>query len=134
MKSLLEQQVDPTEALAVKTTFLGTRQNPNETGVISGISIANFHPAALIRGTLNGIAKELYALYLVLKEQAGISRSKLIASGNGIRRNEALQHILSDVFGMDLTVEQNEEEAALGAAISALAMIESGSLEKWLGK
>lgn len=134
MKNLLEQQVDPTEALAVKTTFLGTRQNPNETGVISGISIANFHPAALIRGTLNGIAKELYDLYLVLKEQAGISRSKLIASGNGIRRNEALQQILRDVFGMQLTVEQNEEEAAFGAAISALAMIESCSLEKWLGK
>ena len=132
MKRLLEQQTDPTEALTVKTTFLGTRENPSDTGAISGISMANFHPAALIRGTLNGMAKELYDFYRVLNEQAGISRHKLVAAGNGIRRNEALQHILSDLFGLPLTVEQNEEEAALGAAISSFAMSKSFSLEQWL--
>ena len=132
MKRLLEQQTDQTEALTVKATFLGTRENPSDTGAISGISIANFYPAALIRGTLNGMAKELYDFYRVLNEQAVISRHKLVAAGNGIRRNEALQHILSDLFGLPLTVEQNEEETALGAAISSLAMIESISLEQWL--
>ena len=132
MKRILEQQPDQTEALTVKTTFLGTREKPAETGVISGISIANFHPAALIRGTLNGMAKELYDFYRVLNEHAGISRHKLVAAGNGIRRNEALQHILSDMFGLPLTVEQGEEEAAYGAAISSFALTESLSLEQWL--
>lgn len=120
MKHLLEQQADQTEALTVKPTFLGTRENPNDTGIISDISMAKFNPASLIRGTLNGMAKELYDLYSVMQEQAGIFRSKLVASGNGIRRNEIFQHILSDLFGMPLTVEQNEEEAAYGAAISSL--------------
>ena len=132
MKRLLEQQTDPTEALTVKTTFLGTRENPSDTGAISGISMANFYPAALIRGTLNGMAKELYDFYCVLNEQAGMSRHKLVAAGNSVRRNKALRHILSNLFGLPLTVEQNEEEAALGAAISSLAMIESISLEQWL--
>ena len=40
--------------------------------------------------------------------------------------------ILSDMSGLPLTVEQNEEEAALGAAISAFTMIASISLEQWL--
>ena len=122
MKGLLERQDHQAEAWTVKTTFLGTREDPNDTGVISDISIANFHPAALIRGTLNGMAKELYDLYRVLKEQAGISRGKLVASGNGIRRNIFLQRILSDLFDMPLTVERREEEAAFGAAIGASAM------------
>ena len=122
MKGLLEQQDHQSAAWTVKTSFLGTREDPNDTGVISDISIANFHPAALIRGTLNGMAKELYDLYCVLKEQAGISRSKFVSSGNGIRRNIFLQKILSNLFDMPLTVECREEEAAFGAAISASAM------------
>ena len=134
MKRLLERQTDGTQALTVKTTFLGTRENPSETGAISGIGMANFHPAALIRGTLEGMAKELYDFYRVLNEQAGISRRRLVAAGNGVRRNEALQRILSDVFGLPLTVERDEEEAARGAAISALAMVESISLDQWLGQ
>lgn len=133
MNRLLEDQADQTEALTVKTTFLGTRENPNETGVISDIGIANFHPAALIRGTLNGMAKELHDLYSVIKKQTGVSRNKLVVSGNGIRKNKFLQNILCDYFGMPLTVEQNEEEAAFGAAISALAMADSIRLEQWLG-
>lgn len=132
MKRLLEHQADQTQALTVKPTFLGTREDPSDTGTISGINLANFYPAALIRGTLNGMAKELYDFYRVLNEQAGISRRKLVAAGNGIRRNEALQHILSNMFGLPLTVEQNEEEAAFGAAVSSFAMIESISLEQWL--
>ena len=78
------------------------------------------------------MAKELYDFYRVLNKQAGISRHKLVAAGNGVRRNEALQHILSDMFGLPLTVEQNEEEAALGTAISSFAMSKSFSLEQWL--
>lgn len=134
MNRLLEEQPDQSEALTVKTTFLGTRENPHGTGVISEVGLANFHPAALIRGTLNGMAKELYDLYYVMKERAGASRSKLVASGNGVRRNVFLQKSLCDLFGMPLCVEQNEEEAALGAAISALAMVDSVPLEQWLGK
>lgn len=132
MNGLLEQQADPTQAWTVKTTFLGTRENPSDTGSISDIRIANFHPAALIRGTLNGMAKELYDLYCVLREHAGISRSKLVAAGNGVRRNEHLQSILSDLFALPITVEQDEEEAAFGAAISAQSMMDSVPLEQRL--
>lgn len=38
------------------------------------------------------------------------------------------------MLGLPLTVEQNEKEAVLGAAISAFAMIESISMDQWLGQ
>lgn len=118
MKSLLMRQTDPTEAWKVKTTFAGTRENPRETGSVSGITRANFHPAAFIRGVLNGMSQELYDLYLSLKKEVAIS--KIMASGNGIRKNEMLRQILSERFGMPLEIIQTEEEAAVGAAMASL--------------
>lgn len=132
MKRLLEQQINQTESWKVRTTFAGTRENPNETGAIEGISTANFHPASIVRGVLNGMAQELYDLYVNIQNGTGISKSKLIASGNGVRRNGALQNILRDRFGMPLEVEQNEEEAAFGAAVSGLIATGAFSLEQRL--
>lgn len=119
MKSLLEHHKGQNEAWQVKTTFAGTRENPAQTGSIFGITTANFHPATLIRGVLNGMVDELYNMYQVMQKQAEISCLRLVASGNGIRKNPLLQQILGERFGMPMEVEQNEEEAAFGAAISA---------------
>ena len=119
MKQILEKQADSEEAWKVKTTFSGTRDNPNESGSVSGIRMTNFHPAAMIRGVLNGMAEELYSLYGAMETGAGITKTKLLASGNGVRKNIFLQSILRDYFGMPLEVAQGEEEAAVGAAISA---------------
>lgn len=133
MKQILEQQSNPEEAWKVRTTFLGTRENPDETGSISGIRMANFHPASMIRGVLNGMAEELYGLYRTIEAGAGITKDKLLASGNGVRRNAFLQSILQKCFDMPLEVEQGEEEAAVGAAISAAVAAGRMSLEKHLG-
>ncbi len=132
MKRLLEQQTNQTESWKVRTTFAGTRENPNETGMIEGIRTSNFHPASIIRGVLNGIAQELYDLYTAMQNGTGIAKSRLIASGNGVRRNTALQNIIQDRFGMPLEVERNEEEAAFGAAISSLIAVGACSLEQRL--
>lgn len=132
MKRLLEQQADQTESWKVRTTFAGTREDPNLTGAIEGISTVNFHPASIIRGVLNGMAQELYDLYVNIQSGTGITKSRLIAAGNGVRRNEALQSILRERFGMPVEVEQNEEEAAFGAAVSGLIAAGAFSLEQRL--
>ncbi len=121
MKQLLEQQNDKAESWQVKTTFSGTRVDPHETGSIQGIRLDNFHPAALIRGVLNGMTEELYDLYHILECKTNIPRTKLIASGNAIRKNPALQAILQDRFGIPLTLVPHQEEAAYGAAVAALS-------------
>lgn len=128
MQRLLEEQ-NGEERWKVKTTFAGTRENPDETGAVSGISTANFLPAAFIKGVLNGMAEELHELYRVIEGNVCLKRTKLIASGNGVRQNETLQTILANCFGMELTVVQNEEEAASGAAITALAAMGNHSEE-----
>lgn len=132
MKQLLEEQADSDEAWEIKTTFSGTRDNPNESGSVSGIRMTNFHPAAMIRGVLNGMAEELYGLYRAMEIGAGITKTKLLASGNGVRKNIFLQNILRDYFGMPLEVELGEEEAAVGAAISASIAAGRVSVEEHL--
>lgn len=123
MQKILEQQSDAEEAWKIRTTFMGTRDDPSVTGSVSGIRMANFHPASMIRGVLNGMAEELYSLYRTMQTGAGITGNKLLASGNGVRKNVFLQNILQESFKMPLEVEQGEEEAAIGAAVSAAAAI-----------
>lgn len=132
MKRLLQQQKDPMQAWNVRTTFSGSREYPDESGSIHGIRLDNFHPASMIRGILNGMAEELYELYAIVKEEAQISRTRLIASGNGVRKNKELQTILQTRFQMPLEVVPNEEEAAFGAAITSLAATGALSIEKRL--
>lgn len=133
MKQLLERQKNPDEAWNVRTTFTGTRENPEESGSIRGIRTCNFHPSALIRGVLNGMAEELYELYDIVKKETGLSRTRLIASGNGIRKNKILQKIFQTRFEMPLEIVQTEEEAAFGAAVSSLSALGEVSLKQWLG-
>lgn len=120
MKKLLETHAKEDDAWRVRTTFAGTRSNPEDTGSITGIRIGNFHPAAMIRGILNGMAEELYELYLLIETGTGTHRTKLTASGNAVRKNPAFQKILEERFRMPLTLVQNEEEAAYGASLCTL--------------
>lgn len=132
MKRLLEES-GQTNGLAVRTTFAGTRENPLETGSITGIRTDNLHPAGLIRGVLEGMADELYSLYHIIEERSGFRGTRLVVSGNGARKNTALQAILQNRFGMPLEIVPYEEEAAFGAAISSLAAIGRISVRQWLG-
>lgn len=131
MKKLLE--ADTQSSWKVKPSFLGTRLDPKETGSISGISLQNFHPTAIIRGLLDGMTEELYGLYEVICEETGIHRTKLMASGNGVRKNSTLQNILRARFAMPLELQTSEEEAALGAAMTALVSIGEISLKDHIG-
>ena len=122
MRELLDRQEDTDESWTVRTAFLGTRENPRETGSVSGIRLNNFRPAALIRGVLDGMAQELYGLYHTIQTGTGLSPARLMASGNGVRRNPALRDILRARFGMPLAVVAHQEEAAYGAAAAAVSM------------
>lgn len=123
MQKLLEGLANPAGSWTVRTSFLGTRENPDETGSVSGIRLDNFRPAALIRGVLSGMAEELYGLYRIIQSEAGLSPTRLMASGNGVRKNTALQDILQARFGMPIAIVEHQEEAAYGAAVAATAFL-----------
>ena len=102
------------------TLFCGTRENPDERASVTSLGIDNFTPGHFVYGVMHGMADELHAMY-----KAGISvceerPCQLIASGNGIRKNVALQRIVSETFGMELKIPKHKEEAAYGSAIFSL--------------
>ncbi|MBP3359916.1 MAG: hypothetical protein J6N52_03610 [Clostridia bacterium] len=103
--------------LKFETLFCGTRENPKSRAKITQLSADNFTPADMIFACLAGISDELFGMY----ESAGRKCTRMVGTGNGIRRNPVLQRIVEKQFGMRLQIPKFEEEAAAGAAVFALA-------------
>ncbi len=118
---------EPRDPLTVDTRFCGTRRDPSLRASITNLGEDNFDAAHLIRGVLTGMARELFDGYAAMRAALNV-RSDLVltASGNGAKRNPALQSILAQTFGRPLTLSPYDEEAARGAAIFALGLLEEG--------
>ena len=101
--------------LSVKTTFSGTRADPSQKGEIQEISLRNFTPATLSAGILRGIAEELFGMYSSMHPKR--DTAAIVASGNAVRKNPALQRTLAEVFGIRPLIPCHTEEAAFGAAL-----------------
>lgn len=114
MNNMLEE-ADKTN-LKVDTRFAGTRNNPEITGSISGITTQNFNPSQLTLGVLEGMATELFDMY----KQMNSKKCGIVGSGNGIRKNAALVGVFEEMFNSKLKVPKHLEEAAFGAALFGL--------------
>jgi sedoheptulokinase len=99
--------------------FLGSRTHgENERASISNLNASNFTASSLTRALLEGMINEVKEPYDLLP--GGLKGHEgLVASGNGMRRNTALRTVAESAFGLPLRVSNFEEEAALGAAITA---------------
>lgn len=117
MECLARAGMHQRDPMQVSTLFQGTRLDPTHRGSIVNISEDNFTPEGLIYGTLEGMVRELYDLYHLIEEGAGIHVATLVGSGNGLRRNPVLQEICTQMFGVPLQLSPYEEEAACGAAL-----------------
>lgn len=107
--------------LPVRTTFCGTRDDPELRGQITGIGEDDLTPEGLAAGMLTGMAEELYGMY---RSVGGTMAQVLTASGNAVRKNPVLQQILGNVFGMPVQIPDHTEEAAYGAAVFARMVLE----------
>ena len=105
----------------VSPRFTGTRRNPEKRAEIRGLSTGNFDAAHLVGGMLSGMAGEFYDLYLEMLRAGARMPEALIGSGNGLRKNPALRRAFELRFGMPLWIPAHDEEAAFGAALSAMA-------------
>jgi len=95
--------------------FCGTRLDPSIRGSFSGISENNFTVADFAFAVLEGMAYELYSMY-----SPECKSESIVCSGNGMRKNAALRRIVSQMFESEIKVPFYEEEAAYGAALSAM--------------
>ncbi|MPN39315.1 hypothetical protein SDC9_186843 [bioreactor metagenome] len=73
----------------------------------------------MIVGVLEGIVDELYQMYAPFKTQNN-QHTVLIGSGNGIRNSPVMQKMFAQKFNLPLCVPLHKEEAAYGAALSAM--------------
>ncbi len=132
MGKILDEKNDG-EKLKVNTTFSGTREKPEKRGSIKNIGTENFTPKALIGGVLEGMAEELYKMYRKIEKGLAGPKTRMVASGNGIRKNRHLQEVMSEKFGMGLELAKREEEAAYGAAVSGLIAAGELTLKEAIG-
>ncbi len=110
-------QLEPQKhSLNVDTRFCGTRTNPDLRGSITNISDTDFTPAELTRGFLFGMASELYELF---KSFYKSDCTKIVASGNAVRKSTVLRGYLTELFGMEIITPAHKEEAAFGACVFA---------------
>lgn len=107
----------PESPLEFRTTFCGTRERPNERASITNIGLDNFTPGHMIYGILQGITDELLTMY---KECGEENHRLIVGSGNGLRKNFALQKIISESLDMELKIPAHKEEAAYGAVLYSL--------------
>ena len=113
----LSDSIQPLNPLEFSTRFCGTRNNPDERGMIKNIGLDNFTPQHFIFGVLNGMVEELLAMY---KVSGNNNHNVIIGSGNGLRKNHALQKLFSQSFGVEMKIPSHNEEAAFGTALFAL--------------
>lgn len=115
---IMNQMIEKVEnvTLNVDTRFAGTRSNAELCGSISGITTENFNPSQLTRGTLKGMALELFEMYKLMKS----NKCGIVGSGNGIRKNPALVDTFEEIFDSKMKVPKHLEEASFGAALFGL--------------
>jgi sugar (pentulose or hexulose) kinase len=107
------------EGLRCDPLFSGTRLDPTVRGSITGLSPHNFTTRYLARAVLEGMARSLHDGYAAIQRITGLSQTKLIAAGNGLRENPLLANIVSQSFGLPINFTEHREEAAYGAALIA---------------
>ncbi len=103
--------------LVADSRFCGTRSDPTIRGAFTNVSQDNFTAGDMSVAILYAIANELHSMY------TGEKTDTIVCSGNGIRKNKALQRVASEVFGAEIKIPRYEEEAAYGAALTSLVAI-----------
>ncbi|MBF0279504.1 MAG: xylulokinase [SAR324 cluster bacterium] len=90
--------------------------DPHAKAVFWGMSTRH-DKSHLIRSVMEGVCFSLRECLEIL-ESLGVSPTRIVTAGGGAKSSIWMQ-ILADVLGIDVYVNQNHEEACLGACISA---------------
>ena len=120
MMLLGEKSQQKENALKVNPLLEGQRKDPSIGGTISNLRTSNFTSGDFIAGFLKGLA-EYYKTGLYPELTTSIS--SICGSGNGLKRNPLFCSIIESTFGYPLQLTSYNEEAALGAVVSAYASI-----------
>lgn len=98
---------------------------PDGCGVMHGMTVANTSPAHLARAAMEGVTLGM-AYGLRRMEQLGVKPQVIRLTGGG-SRSKVWCSMCADLFGCPVLTLPNSEGAALGAALQALASVETGA-------
>jgi xylulokinase len=116
--------------LTVLPYFEGERTPnlPEATGSIFGVTGSNFNKANIARSAIEGLLSGLADALEAITNQ-GVKVDKLAMVG-GAGKNQAVQVIAPQIFGMDISLPEPGEYVALGAARQAASAF-AGKEVKW---
>jgi xylulokinase len=95
---------------------------PNARGVILGLDGRNATQPNLFRSAIEGATFALRFGYDEMNA-LGVSANEIVLTGGGAN-SDTWRQVVADVFDAPVTVLKNNEGAAFGAALQALAMLE----------
>jgi sedoheptulokinase len=111
----------PAAPLVFDTALNGTRRDPARRGAITGIGLDNLTMGSLVRGSVDGIVRELAEFKRDLGSLFDPVTS-IVAAGSAVRKNELFRESLERQFNREIRVPDFDGGSALGAAfIGALA-------------
>jgi len=128
MGALADASDEDCGGLCADTRFEGARVSPSLRGCVARISSSNLRPGNLARAVIVGMIEELVEFYRQA-ESCGAAASVAAGSGNGLRRNAIARLELERRLGMRLRMPPHQEEAAVGAALTA--GVASGVYADW---
>ena len=99
---------------------------PNARACILGLNSHNTTPENLLRSAVEGAT---FSLKFGIGELAalGIDASEIVLTGGGAN-SDAWRQLVADICGLPVTVYQQDEAAAFGAALQALQIVETGAM------
>jgi xylulokinase len=103
---------------------------PGGTGVLHGMTTRNGTPGHFARATMEGVTLGM-AYGLERLEALGVTPHEIRLIGGG-SKSKLWRQVCADIFGTPVITMTSPEGAALGAAIQALAVVETGkSVVDW---
>ncbi len=98
---------------------------PNARACILGLNSHNTRPENLLRSAVEGTT---FSLKFGIEELAalGVEAKEIVLTGGGAKSDEWRQ-LVADTCALPVTVFQQDEAAALGAALQALQVLEAGA-------
>jgi sedoheptulokinase len=116
MNSFLESDAGKPR-LFLKPWFCGTRTDPTARGEITFIGAENFTPKQVTIAFAKSMVEELLEMIPASRSE---KLTKIIACGNAVRKNPVVLKIAEKCFKKPVFLAPLQEEAAAGAALSAI--------------
>jgi glycerol kinase len=104
------------DALSFAPHLNGERHDISLTGQLCGLRLTNGSLGQIARAVARGIVANARSL---MPKAAMEGRTRIVASGNAMRRSELLRCMAEIEFGLPINISNYSEEAATGAAFVA---------------